>query len=62
MIYTNARVAQLVEHHLAKVDVASSNLVSRSEKKPLFYNGGFLFLGFSQVIIRNQLYIKYTYL
>ena len=25
-----ARVAQLVEHHLAKVDVASSNLVSRS--------------------------------
>ena len=30
MIFTNARVAQLVEHHLAKVDVASSNLVSRS--------------------------------
>ena len=26
-----ARVAQLVEHHLAKVDVASSNLVSRSK-------------------------------
>lgn len=27
----NARVAQLVEHHLAKVEVASSNLVSRSK-------------------------------
>ena len=26
----NADVAQLVEHHLAKVDVASSNLVVRS--------------------------------
>ena len=26
----NARVAQLVEHNLAKVGVASSNLVSRS--------------------------------
>jgi hypothetical protein len=31
---TKARVAQLVEHDLAKVVVASSNLVSRS-KKPL---------------------------
>ena len=30
----NADVAQLVEHHLAKVDVASSNLVVRS----LFFN------------------------
>ena len=28
----NADVAQLVEHHLAKVDVASSNLVVRSER------------------------------
>ena len=28
-----ARVAQLVEHNLAKVGVASSNLVSRSNKK-----------------------------
>ena len=27
----NARVAQLVEHDLAKVGVASSNLVSRSK-------------------------------
>lgn len=31
----NADVAQLVEHHLAKVDVASSNLVVRSKKKQL---------------------------
>ena len=29
-IRCNARVAQLVEHNLAKVGVASSNLVSRS--------------------------------
>jgi hypothetical protein len=28
--FKNADVAQLVEHHLAKVDVASSNLVVRS--------------------------------
>ncbi len=34
----NARVAQLVEHDLAKVGVASSNLVSRSKalEKGLF--------------------------
>ena len=32
MIYeTNAKVAQLVEHDLAKVGVASSNLVFRSK-------------------------------
>ena len=30
-----AGVAQLVEHHLAKVDVASSNLVSRFIKDVL---------------------------
>jgi hypothetical protein len=29
---TNADVAQLVEHHLAKVRVASSNLVIRSKQ------------------------------
>ncbi len=35
----NARVAQLVEHDLAKVGVASSNLVSRSKalEKGLFH-------------------------
>ena len=32
-ILCNARVAQLVEHNLAKVRVASSNLVSRSRGK-----------------------------
>ena len=30
----NARIAQLVERNLAKVEVASSNLVSRSKKTP----------------------------
>ena len=30
MLNTNAKVAQLVEHDLAKVGVASSNLVFRS--------------------------------
>ena len=59
MIFTNARVAQLVEHHLAKVDVASSNLVSRPEKKPLFYNGGFLFIKVFLVVTPIQPYIKY---
>jgi hypothetical protein len=31
---THADVAQLVEHHLAKVRVASSNLVIRSKGRP----------------------------
>jgi hypothetical protein len=31
---TNAKVAQLVEHDLAKVGVASSNLVFRSKALP----------------------------
>ncbi len=31
-ILLNARIAQLVEHNLAKVGVASSSLVSRSYK------------------------------
>ena len=38
---THARIAQLVEHNLAKVGVASSNLVSRSSKASHF---GGLFL------------------
>jgi hypothetical protein len=33
-VSSNARVAQLVEHDLAKVGVASSNLVSRSKNPP----------------------------
>ena len=37
-----ARVAQLVEHHVANVRVASSNLVSRSEIKKPLYLWGFL--------------------
>ncbi len=31
---SSAKVAQLVEHDLAKVGVASSNLVFRSKKSP----------------------------
>ena len=37
---TNAKVAQLVEHDLAKVGVASSNLVFRSKA---FFIEGFYF-------------------
>jgi hypothetical protein len=37
-----ADVAQLVEHHLAKVDVASSNLVVRSERVSTTPRGRFL--------------------
>ena len=36
-----ASVAQLVEHHLAKVDVESSNLFARSIYKPLVHAKGF---------------------
>ena len=34
IVSANAEVAQLVEHDLAKVGVASSNLVSRSKVNP----------------------------
>ena len=37
----HAVVAQLVEHHLAKVDVASSSLVNRSTEAPRFASGLF---------------------
>ena len=42
----NAGIAQLVEHNLAKVGVASSSLVSRSEstKRKSLQNGGFFVL------------------
>ena len=36
MILKNAGIAQLVEHNLAKVGVASSSLVSRSSFDPDF--------------------------
>ena len=36
-----AVVAQLVEHHLAKVDVASSSLVNRSTESPEVRLGAF---------------------
>ena len=38
-----AGIAQLVEHNLAKVGVASSSLVSRSKFKSLVISGAFLF-------------------
>jgi hypothetical protein len=38
-----ARVAQLVERDLAKVEVASSNLVSRSKTKNAVFGQRFLF-------------------
>lgn len=41
----NASVAQLVEHHLAKVNVVSSNLIARSildKQNPLIFKGFFL--------------------
>ena len=37
-----AGLAHLVERHLAKVEVASSNLVTRSKENPFAYAKGFL--------------------
>ena len=39
----NARVAQLVEHNLAKVGVAGSNLVSRSSFQARYQNRAYFF-------------------
>jgi hypothetical protein len=50
-LHTNAKVAQLVEHDLAKVGVASSNLVFRS--KSLQLEGFFLLI--SSVIADKNL-------
>ena len=36
LLNTNAKIAQLVERHLAKVEVAGSNPVFRSESKIFF--------------------------
>ena len=41
----HAGVAQLVEHNLAKVGVASSSLVSRSQKKASSADGAFFVSG-----------------
>ncbi len=43
----NAKVAQLVEHNLAKVGVASSNLVFRSNKKSFHHLEAFFIFTFS---------------
>ena len=52
----SAGIAQLVEHHLAKVDVASSSLVSRSriEKAPDDVNRQGLFFGFIPTFLVTQ--------
>lgn len=34
-VHTNAKIAQLVEHHLAKVEVEGSNPFFRSTSTPL---------------------------
>ena len=45
-----AKVAQLVEHHLAKVGVASSNLVFRSQQSPLTKEGLLFKKEFARVV------------
>jgi hypothetical protein len=47
----NAKVAQLVERNLAKVEVASSRLVFRSVKNPLFLRG---FLVKQEAVLPNK--------
>ena len=42
--FKNAKIAQLVEHHLAKVEVAGSNPVFRSTSTPLSHHGWSFFL------------------
>ena len=54
----NAGIAQLVEHDLAKVGVASSSLVSRSrlyacKNKPVFSGKKMNFAGIAQLVERN---------
>ena len=46
-----AKVAQLVEHHLAKVGVASSNLVFRSQQSPLTKEGLLFKKEFARVVV-----------
>lgn len=43
-VLLNAKIAQLVEHHLAKVEVAGSNPVFRSISTPLSHHGWSFFL------------------
>lgn len=46
VLKTHAEVAQLVEHHLAKVRVAGSSLVFRSNKNSIPPGWNFLFVTF----------------
>ena len=49
-----AEVAQLVEHHLAKVDVASSSLVNRSTKPPKVKTFGGAFVLSLGIAVRSR--------
>jgi hypothetical protein len=50
----NAEIAQLVERDLAKVEVASSNLVFRSTKSLVFSDRAFFIL-FAQPGLKNKI-------
>ena len=50
MFIKNAKIAQLVEHHLAKVEVAGSNPVFRSTSTPLSHHGWSFFF-YIQVLL-----------
>ncbi len=50
----NAEIAQLVERDLAKVEVASSNLVFRSNKSLVFSDRAFFIL-FAQPGLKNNI-------
>ena len=55
----SAGVAHLAERHLAKVEVASSNLVARSKAKILLTNvGGIFALYYSFFSFRYSLFIS----
>lgn len=51
-----ARVAQLVEHNLAKVGVAGSNPVSRSKKAQNYLGFSFTLKGWSEFEIEQLLW------
>ena len=51
----NAEIAQLVEHNLAKVGVASSSLVFRSKTKEVSRNAD---LTFEKIYLTRYLYIR----
>ena len=52
------KAAMLVEHHLAKVDVESSNLFARSIYKPLVHAKGFFCAFFRRLFLKSAV-LKY---